>query len=55
MGRTACVEPQCLYKGALYLTFTLNGQEIKHFAVHGLKAYKESRDIIPPILNLASS
>jgi hypothetical protein len=23
MGRTACTEPQCLYKGELYLTFTL--------------------------------
>jgi len=22
MGRTACTEPQCLYKGALYLNFT---------------------------------
>jgi hypothetical protein len=22
MGRTACTEPQCLYKGALYLLFT---------------------------------
>jgi len=22
IGRTACTEPQCLYKGALYLTFT---------------------------------
>ena len=22
MGRTACTEPQCLYKGALYVTFT---------------------------------
>ena len=22
MGRTACTEPQCLYKCALYLTFT---------------------------------
>jgi hypothetical protein len=21
MGRTACTEPQCLYNGALYLTF----------------------------------
>jgi len=21
MGRTACTEPQCLYKGDLYLTF----------------------------------
>ena len=24
MGRTACTEPQCLYKGALYLFFTPN-------------------------------
>jgi hypothetical protein len=24
MGRTACTEPQCLYKGALYLTYLLN-------------------------------
>ena len=23
MGRTACTEPQCLYKGALYLTVVL--------------------------------
>jgi len=23
MGRTACTEPQCLYKGDLYLFFTL--------------------------------
>jgi len=23
VGRTACTEPQCLYMGALYLTFTL--------------------------------
>jgi len=23
MGRTACTEPQCLYKGALYLYFTI--------------------------------
>jgi hypothetical protein len=23
MGRTACTEPQCLYKGALYLTVEL--------------------------------
>ena len=31
MGRTACTEPQCLYKGALYLKFnnvtqTANGR-----------------------------
>jgi hypothetical protein len=24
MGRTACTEPQCLYKGALYLYLNLN-------------------------------
>ena len=23
MGRTACTEPQCLYKGALYLSFII--------------------------------
>jgi len=23
MGRTACTEPQCMYKGALYLTLSL--------------------------------
>ena len=23
MGRTACTEPQCVYKGALYLYLTL--------------------------------
>jgi len=23
MGRTACTEPQCLYKGALYLLYLL--------------------------------
>jgi hypothetical protein len=25
MGRTACTEPQCLYKGALYLYLTFSG------------------------------
>ena len=25
MGRMACTEPQCLYKDALYLSFTLSG------------------------------
>jgi len=24
MGRTACTEPQCLYKGALYFCFMLH-------------------------------
>jgi len=30
MGRTACTEPQCLYKGALYL-FTFLPWESKDF------------------------
>jgi len=29
MGRTACTEPQCLYKGALYLTFYV----FRHYCV----------------------
>jgi len=28
MGRTACTEPQCLYKGALYLYLFLATQKI---------------------------
>jgi len=27
MGRTACTEPQCLYKGALYLTYRVHGTD----------------------------
>ena len=31
MGRTACTDPQCLYKGALYLfTFTVPFQKQKN-------------------------
>jgi hypothetical protein len=26
MGRTACAEPQCLYKGALYLYLVVRGE-----------------------------
>jgi len=29
MGRTVCTEPQCLYKGALYLYFTLTPHKLK--------------------------
>ena len=29
MGRTACTEPQCLYKGALYLYLTLKSNNPK--------------------------
>jgi len=34
MGHTAWTEPQCLYKGALYLTFTLYFQKknTRHFS-----------------------
>jgi len=32
MGRTACTEPQCLYKGALYLT--LCGQNVEFLNVN---------------------
>jgi len=28
MGRTACTEPQCLYKGALYLFLTFFGKTL---------------------------
>jgi len=28
MGHAACTEPQCLYKGALYLTFTFIAVDI---------------------------
>jgi len=38
MGRTACTEPQCLYKGALYLYFIFNLQEV-------MKVQRGSRDM----------
>jgi hypothetical protein len=31
MGRTACTEPQCLYKGALYLYLSLSACTRVHF------------------------
>jgi len=37
MGRTACTEPQCLYKGALYLFYLAESSfEVQH---HSLLAY----------------
>ena len=33
MGRTACTEPQCLYKGALYLYLTV---ELYLYSPYGL-------------------
>ena len=31
MGRTACTEPQCLYKGALYLIFVVRHRKKQSF------------------------
>ena len=35
MGRTACTEPQCLYKGALYfyLTYVVYGFETRYLGL----------------------
>ena len=33
MGRTACTQPQCLYKGAIYIFFTLKVSEIPSQAI----------------------
>jgi hypothetical protein len=38
MGRTACTEPQCLYKGALYLYITF----VLHSNFKALQVYSES-------------
>ena len=39
MDRTACTEPQCLYKGALFLTFLINQSIKQNF--HGFCKGKE--------------
>jgi hypothetical protein len=31
MGRTACTEPQCLYKGALYFLLTFGSVQLTSF------------------------
>ena len=36
MGRTACTEPQCLYKGALYLYLTLELYLYSPYGRYGL-------------------
>ena len=33
MGRTACTEPQCLYKGALYFFYVHSALEIRQSAL----------------------
>ena len=47
MGRTACTEPQCLYKGALYLYLYL-----LVVLVNSMKIYKGSRGVALLILSL---
>jgi len=45
MGRTACTEPQCLYKGALYLLIIdtehaiLSQDYFKGHILHGSQAF----------------
>ena len=40
MGRTACTEPQCLYKGALYLYLTVELYLYSPYGPYGLyRAY----------------
>ena len=36
MGRTACTEPQCLYKGALYLYLRVELYPYSPYGPHGL-------------------
>jgi hypothetical protein len=36
MGRTACTEPQCLYKGALYLYLTVELYLYSRYGPYGL-------------------
>jgi len=36
MGRTACTEPQCLYKGALYLYLTVELYLYSPYGRYGL-------------------
>ena len=45
-GRTACTEPQCLYKGALYL-FTLHADELE--AMKGSPNHNDSN--VPGVSN----
>jgi len=40
MGRTACTEPQCLYKGALYLYLTVELYLYSPYGPYGL--YRDS-------------
>ena len=67
MGRTACTEPQCLYKGAIYLyliTVKVKGHKKlhkihfcgKHFNAHKLQGVKlrYSNDLIEMPLNLCN-
>ena len=53
MGRTACTEPQCLFKGALYLYLYLTycGDESVSGLVSVLFVYKLSLKMAEPFSN----
>ena len=51
MGRTACTEPQCLYKGVLYLYITYCGDESGSGLVSVVFVYKLSLKMAAPFSN----
>ena len=59
MGRTGCTEPQCLYKGALYLTITLfknnNHNSLSSESCFGLRNRLKAIIISPKIKYLLSN
>ena len=54
MGRTACTEPQCLYKGDLYLYFSLPLVSVPNRCSSSLQLIRSAdwptRDLIPDSL-----
>jgi hypothetical protein len=52
MGRTACAEPQCLYKGALYFTFTFNMVRVGVYIATNINQMI-SRKVLPCFVVLA--
>jgi len=48
MGRTICTEPQCLYKGELYFTFTLQFtlKQLRHVSVLQLHHHKGAHQFV---------
>jgi hypothetical protein len=45
MGRTACTEPQCLYRGALYFTATMVAQLYLNVTISWNYVEKECNDV----------